>query len=73
MISDAEHYETLRTLSRTFGPVLGPFESYLAMRGIKTFAVRVERQCANACRVDEGSSEILARTSSSSVSGTGSG
>ena len=51
VISDAEHYETLRTLSRTFGPVLGPFESYLAMRGIKTFAVRVERQCANACRV----------------------
>ena len=51
VISDAAHYDTLRTLSRTFGPVLGPFESYLAMRGIKTFAVRVERQCANACRV----------------------
>jgi cystathionine beta-lyase/cystathionine gamma-synthase len=51
VVSDAAHYETLRALSRTFGPVLGPFESYLAMRGIKTFAVRVERQCANACRV----------------------
>jgi len=51
VISDAAHYDTLRTLSRTFGPVLGPFESYLAMRGIKTFAVRVERQCTNACRV----------------------
>lgn len=51
VISDAGHYETLRALSRTFGPILGPFESYLAMRGIKTFAVRVERQCANACRV----------------------
>jgi len=51
VISDAGHYDTLRTLSRTFGPVIGPFESYLAMRGIKTFAVRVERQCANACRV----------------------
>jgi cystathionine beta-lyase/cystathionine gamma-synthase len=51
VISDVAHYETLRTLSRTFGPVLGPFESYLAMRGVKTFAVRVERQCANACRV----------------------
>jgi cystathionine beta-lyase/cystathionine gamma-synthase len=51
VISDAAHYDTLRTLSRTFGPVLGPFEAYLAMRGIKTFAVRVERQCANACRV----------------------
>lgn len=51
VVSDAAHYETLRSLSRIFGPVLGPFESYLAMRGIKTFAVRVERQCANACRV----------------------
>jgi cystathionine beta-lyase/cystathionine gamma-synthase len=51
VVSDAAHYETLRALSRVFGPVLGPFESYLAMRGIKTFAVRVERQCANACRV----------------------
>jgi cystathionine gamma-synthase/methionine-gamma-lyase len=51
VVSDAEHYEVLRSLSRVFGPVLGPFESYLAMRGIKTFAVRVERQCSNACRV----------------------
>jgi cystathionine gamma-synthase/methionine-gamma-lyase len=51
VVSDAAHYETLRALSRTFGPVLGPFESYLAMRGIKTFAVRLDRQCANACRV----------------------
>jgi cystathionine gamma-synthase/methionine-gamma-lyase len=51
VISDAAHYDTLRALSRMFGPVLGPFESYLAMRGIKTFAVRMERQCANACRV----------------------
>ena len=51
VISDREHYETLRSLSRTIGPVLGPFESYLTMRGIKTFALRMERQCANACRV----------------------
>ncbi len=36
---------------RTIGPVLGPFESYLTMRGIKTFPLRMERQCANACRV----------------------
>ena len=33
------------------GPVLGPFECYLTMRGIKTFPLRMERQCANACRV----------------------
>jgi cystathionine gamma-synthase/methionine-gamma-lyase len=49
--SDAEHFDTLRALSRASGPVLGPFESYLAMRGIKTFPLRMERQCANACRI----------------------
>jgi cystathionine beta-lyase/cystathionine gamma-synthase len=51
VVCDQPHYETLRTLSRTIGPVLGPFESYLTMRGIKTFALRMERQSANACRV----------------------
>ncbi len=51
VVSDDAHYQTLRALSRTRGPVLGPFESYLTMRGIKTFALRMERQCANACRV----------------------
>jgi cystathionine beta-lyase/cystathionine gamma-synthase len=51
VVSDAAHLNALRSLSRTIGPVLGPFESYLTMRGIKTFPLRMERQCANACRV----------------------
>jgi cystathionine beta-lyase/cystathionine gamma-synthase len=51
VVTDAEHFDSLRTLSRAIGPVLGPFESYLTMRGIKTFPLRMERQCANACRV----------------------
>jgi len=51
VVSDQAHYDTLRTLSRIVGPVLGPFECYLAMRGIKTFPLRMERQCANARRV----------------------
>ncbi|HTQ54067.1 MAG TPA: PLP-dependent aspartate aminotransferase family protein [Bryobacteraceae bacterium] len=51
VVTDAAHYAGLRTLSRAVGPVLGPFESYLTMRGIKTLALRMERQCANACRV----------------------
>lgn len=53
VITDREHLENLRALSRTIGPVLGPFESYLTMRGIKTFPLRMERQCANACRVSQ--------------------
>jgi cystathionine gamma-synthase/methionine-gamma-lyase len=51
VITDKDHAESLRALGRTLGPVLGPFESYLTMRGIKTFPLRMERQCANACRV----------------------
>ncbi|MBV9759200.1 MAG: PLP-dependent transferase [Acidobacteriaceae bacterium] len=53
VVSDQEHYEALRNLARVAGPVLGPFESYLTMRGIKTLAVRFERQCANAKRLAE--------------------
>jgi cystathionine gamma-synthase/methionine-gamma-lyase len=51
VVSDSEHLAPMRNLSRILGLTLGPFESYLAMRGIKTFPVRMERQCANACRV----------------------
>lgn len=51
VICDADHLPVVRQLSRTYGPVLGPFESYLAMRGIKTFPLRMERQCRNACRL----------------------
>ena len=51
IVSDEGHYEALRTLSRTYGPTLGPFEAYLSMRGIKTFPLRMERQCRNAVEV----------------------
>jgi cystathionine gamma-synthase/methionine-gamma-lyase len=51
VVCDEAHSNTVRTLARTLGPVLGPFESYMTMRGIKTFALRMERQCANACRI----------------------
>jgi cystathionine beta-lyase/cystathionine gamma-synthase len=48
VISDAENFETLNTLLRVLGPNLGPFEAYLTMRGIKTLALRMEKQCSNA-------------------------
>jgi len=53
VISDEAHHEHVRALSRLVGPVLGPFESYLTMRGIKTLALRFERQCQNAKHVAE--------------------
>lgn len=48
VVGDAPHHEQIRMISRLVGPVLGPFESYLTMRGIKTLALRFERQCQNA-------------------------
>jgi cystathionine gamma-synthase/methionine-gamma-lyase len=49
--ADEAHLPVLRQMSRTAGPTLGPFEAYLSMRGIKTFPLRMERQCANAAAV----------------------
>jgi len=49
--ADEENIAPIRNLSRIYGPVLGPFEAYLTMRGMKTFPVRYERQCKNACRI----------------------
>jgi cystathionine beta-lyase/cystathionine gamma-synthase len=51
VISDEQHLQAIRGLSKIYGPILGPFESYLTMRGIKTFPLRMERQCRNACTV----------------------
>jgi cystathionine beta-lyase/cystathionine gamma-synthase len=51
VIADQDHAQMLRGMGKIYGPVLGPFESYLTMRGIKTFPLRMERQCRNACRV----------------------
>lgn len=49
--ADAAHLETIIQIMRNIGPVMSPFESYLTMRGIKTLALRFERQCANAVSV----------------------
>jgi cystathionine beta-lyase/cystathionine gamma-synthase len=51
VVTREEFRLTLQAISRTIGGVLGPFEAYLAMRGIKTFVLRMSRQCSNACRV----------------------
>jgi cystathionine gamma-synthase/methionine-gamma-lyase len=53
VLTDEASLGPLRALSRTVGFTLGPFECYLAMRGIKTFPLRMERQCANAKTVAE--------------------
>ncbi len=53
IVSDEDHHQSVRMLARVAGPGLGPFESYLTMRGIKTLALRFERQCRNAQALSE--------------------
>lgn len=40
--------EQLAFLQNAVGAIAGPFDSFLALRGIKTLALRVERHCENA-------------------------
>ena len=40
--------ERLRFLQKSLGAVPGPFDAWLVLRGVKTLAVRMDRQCANA-------------------------
>lgn len=51
--ADKELIDKIRLISKTTGGVLAPFDSWLVMRGIKTLAVRMERQQENAQRVAE--------------------
>ena len=47
-VAREEFVKPLRYLYKTVGSGLSPFDSYLVLRGIKTLAVRVERQQSNA-------------------------
>ncbi len=51
LIAREEFRQLVTVLTRTLGPNIGPFEAYLAMRGIKTLPLRVERQSRNAVRI----------------------
>ena len=46
--ADEELAERLAFLQNSIGSVQGPFDSFLALRGLKTLDVRMERHCINA-------------------------
>src|SRR5579859_7158123 len=48
---NAELAERLGFLQNAVGAILGPFDSFLAHRGVKTLALRMERHCANAMAI----------------------
>jgi len=48
---DADLAERMGFLQNAVGAVQGPFDSFLALRGIKTLHLRMERTCANALTI----------------------
>ncbi len=51
--TSAENRKKLNELNKLIGGVLGPFEAWLALRGLKTLPLRMHQQCENAMRISE--------------------
>ena len=47
----ADLAEKIRFLQNAIGGVMGPFDAYLALRGVKTLAVRMQRHCESAMHI----------------------
>lgn len=45
--------DQLTFLHNAVGSIAGPFDSFLALRGVKTLALRMERHCSNALAIAE--------------------
>jgi len=51
VVNTDELGEKLRFLQNAIGSIAGPFDSFLALRGLKTLALRMERHCSNALAI----------------------
>jgi len=51
VVTSRENRVELFELNKLIGSVLGPFEAWLALRGLKTLPLRVRQQCVNAAHV----------------------
>lgn len=51
VVADEELNEKIWFLSNAIGPIAGPFDSFLALRGLKTLAIRMERSSENAMQI----------------------
>src|SRR5207244_13169336 len=48
---NAELRDRMTFLQNAVGAIQGPFDSFLALRGLKTLALRMERHCASALKI----------------------
>ncbi len=53
IVTSSENRKRMYELNKMIGSTLGPFEAWLAMRGLKTLPLRLRQQCENAMRVAE--------------------
>ena len=51
--AEGEVADRMTFLQNAVGAVAGPFDSFLALRGVKTLALRMERHCSNAMAIAE--------------------
>ncbi len=49
--ANEELREKLTFLQNAVGAIQGPFDSFLALRGLKTLSLRMERHCASALKI----------------------
>jgi len=49
--AEGEIADQMAFLHNAVGSIAGPFDSFLALRGVKTLALRMERHCANALAI----------------------
>ena len=49
--SHKKHGEQIAYLQNAVGAVQGPFDAFLALRGLKTLSLRMEKHCSNAMQV----------------------
>jgi len=51
VVNDDDLAERLAYLQNSIGAVAGPFDSFLALRGVKTLDVRMQRHCESSLRI----------------------
>jgi cystathionine gamma-synthase/methionine-gamma-lyase len=53
IVTSADNRKRMYELNKMIGSTLGPFEAWLALRGLKTLPLRMRQQCQNALRIAE--------------------
>lgn len=53
VVANTELEEKMRYFQNALGTIAGPFDSYLALRGVKTLALRMQRHCESAAEIAE--------------------